>query len=122
MYQDPNDNTHEEAVTWGNSLARSFNEVAKKENKYPQKFVFASDLTKRTKMEDLDVPAYYVMNEDIMALIDFAYDPEHYSRSDIAEHLTEEYFGDYQDAKQFILDYDSDEEGKNNDEINNDDI
>jgi hypothetical protein len=105
VHEDPNNSNPINNEQWGRNLAKACNEIASTEFKFPTTFVFKADLT---NVEEPLLPPVntYILNADIMCLIDKVYPPTVYSREQQADNLIEDYFGDDPKARDFILTFD----------------
>jgi hypothetical protein len=102
VYRDPNDNNHINNAKWGKQLAASCNEIAT-EFKFPTFYAFKCNLTDAE--EPLPPVNTYVLNKDVMYLMDLIYPPETYSREEQADNLIPDFFGDDLKARDFILNF-----------------
>jgi hypothetical protein len=99
---DANDREVREA--WGKILENACNEIAAAEFAFPTTFRFRADLTNLS--QDLPAANTYLLNRDVIKLMDYSYPVDRYSRQQQADNLTEAYFGDDSQARNFILSFD----------------
>ena len=108
VFEDEEMNTPENVREWGETLARKFTETAAVEYTYPKSFVFAANVTEETENGDFPCADKYLLNEDVMKLLDMVYPPSQYSRVQQAEFVATDFFGTHftaDEAKNFVEDY-----------------
>lgn len=103
IHTDVNDNTTENNSAWGRNLAIACNEISNREFLYKKKFQFMADLSELDAAGELPAVNTYVINRDVIHLMDLSYPLSQYSRQEQAEHLTENYFGDDAAARCLII-------------------
>jgi hypothetical protein len=104
IHTDTNDNTPTNNQAWAEQLAAACTEFAKAHFEFAVTFEFKADLSDTNSMPPANK---YILNKDVIRLMDFSYPTEHYSRETQANNLAEEYFGeDANTARQLILDFD----------------
>ena len=72
-------NTDKNVQDWGHILAERFTKIAKKYT-YPKVLKFAANTLEEDEDGKLPCPDCYLLNEDVMKLIDIIYPPQHYTQ------------------------------------------
>jgi hypothetical protein len=104
IFTDPLDNTVENRKSWGVALAEKCSAFSQASFQFHVVFEYHSDLTE----DPLPCPNKYVLNRDVVKLMDFSYPPDQYSRQVQAEQLAEDFFGeDAATGRHLILDFDN---------------
>ena len=86
------ENNDENGENWGRSLAKTFTSIAAKENRYPKVFKFLKNLSSGQETNDLLTADKYILDKDVITLMDTIYPISDYTRQQQAENLTAEFF------------------------------
>ena len=108
VFGEVDENTSENARSWAETLATQFEDWAKESYKYPKPFRFGENYTEMDTNGELPSPDKYLLNEDVMKVMDVSYPTTEYSRKEQSENLAEDYFGTNSTTKEavhFILNY-----------------
>lgn len=91
VHMNIDDNTPANNKIWAENLARGCTDFARTHFEYSVEFEFKADLS---DVNTLPPANRYVLNRDVIRLMDMSYPPDHYPREVQAENLVDEYFGD----------------------------
>ena len=96
-----NVNTAASNKAWADELVSFCNTFAAQHFQYPTQYAFAQDLTNWN--EPLPPVNAYLLNRDVMQVMDMFFPPDATSRQEQADNLLEDYFGDDETAREFVL-------------------
>ena len=77
----------------GQSIGRKIEEWDREDYQLPKPFCFEENLTENDGNRDIPLEDKYLLNEDLMKLMDVSYPTSQYSREEQSKNLTDEYIG-----------------------------
>ena len=100
------DNTPENREFLGREIAKDLNKIVEERYAYIATYEFAGDITEPGKEQDeYPPPATRLLDIDVMKLIDYQYPVTEYSRKVQSKELTYTFFGNREDAEEYILNF-----------------
>ena len=101
IHATPNQNTATTNRAWADAIIDFCNTFAAQHFQYPTQYAFAEDLTNWNK--PLPPVNAYLVNRDVMQVMDMFFPPDATSRQEQADNLLDDYFGDDDKARNFVL-------------------